>query len=321
MYLRTSLTTIARLPGSIAFLEDTPAETPPGGVVLPSAGGACSGADRLIPLRDANPTRRFAWVTLALIAANVAIFLLWQPTFGTQREQQTFFFCQAEIPWETTHRENLADGGAAARRAIDSTYEPGAGAYLQDRVLKRECPDKSWWASIFVAMFLHGSWLHIGGNMLYLWIFGNNVEDRLGPIAYVGFYLLGGLAATALQVAFDTSSVVPSLGASGAIAAILGAYIVMFPRARVLTLVVFFFITWVELPAAVVLGAWFVLQLFSGVGNLGTGVNGGVAYWAHVGGFAFGAAAAWLFFRGRGDRGSRPVAYVPPRPDDPYGWS
>jgi membrane associated rhomboid family serine protease len=284
----------------------------------------------VIPLRDSNPTRRFAWVTLALIAANVAIFLLWQPTLGgTDTQQQIFYFCHAEIPWEITHETNLADGGGAARRAIDATYastrqavgagdQADVGAQLQ-QLLSRKCPDKSWWQSVFVAMFLHGGWLHIGGNMLFLWIFGNNVEDRLGRVPYVLFYLLGGLAATGLQLAFDAGSVVPNLGASGAIAAVLGAYIVMFPRARVYTLIIFLFITAVELPAIVVLGAWFVLQLFSGVGSLGTDVNGGVAYWAHVGGFAFGMAVTWLFFRGRGERDRlQPAPYVPPRPDDRY---
>ncbi len=272
----------------------------------------------MIPLRDSNPTSRFAWVTLALIATNVAIFLFWQPTLsGSDRRQQVFFLCHAEIPWEITHQENLADGGAAARRAIDQTYGPGAGAPVQAFLASR-CPDKSWWESIVVAMFLHGGWLHIGGNMLFLWIFGNNVEDRLGRPTFIAFYLLGGLAATGLQLAFDPNSAIPNLGASGAIAAILGAYAVMFPRARVTTLVIFFFITWVELPAIVVLGAWFVLQLFSGVGELGTQVNGGVAFWAHVGGFVFGMAAAWLFFRGRGDRGRPRPVYLPPRPDDFY---
>jgi membrane associated rhomboid family serine protease len=277
----------------------------------------------VIPLRDSNPTQRFAWVTLGLIVANVAIFLFWQPTIGgTEQQQQTFYFCHAEIPWEVTHEENLADGGAAARRAIGETYDPngtqpGFGAELQ-RFLQRRCSDKSWWAAVFVSMFLHGSWLHIGGNMLFLWIFGNNVEDRLGPVMYLAFYILGGLAATALQLAFDPSSAVPNLGASGAIAAILGAYIVLFPRARVLTLIFFVFITWVELPAAVVLAAWFVLQLFSGVGGLAQHVNGGVAYWAHVGGFVFGATTAWLFFRRGGRSGSRQSPYVPPRPDDPW---
>jgi rhomboid family protein len=273
----------------------------------------------LIPIRDANPTRRFAWVTLTIIAANVVIFVFWQPTIGgTDRQQEIFYFCHAEIPWEVTHEENLADGGAAARQAIDQTFGARVGAPLQN-ILQRRCPDKSWLASIFVAMFLHGSWLHIGGNMLFLWIFGNNVEDRLGRILFVGFYLLGGLAATGLQLAFDPSSAVPNLGASGAIAAILGAYAVLFPRARVTTLVFFFFITLVDLPALVVLASWFILQLFSGVGGLAQQVSSGVAYWAHVGGFVFGAAAAWLFFRGRGERGQpRSLPYVPPRPDDPF---
>ena len=287
--------------------------------MLGSPGGeGCDGP--MIPLRDSNPTSRFAWVTLAIIAANVAVFLLWEPSFGANNDASTlfFFYCNAEVPWEVSHQEALADGGADARRAIQDDLGaetgPGVGVALQ-RELQRRCPDKSWWESVFVAMFLHGGWLHIGGNMLFLWIFGNNVEDRLGRLAFVAFYLLGGLAAAGLQLAFDASSAVPNLGASGAIAAILGAYLVLFPRARVLTLVIFFFITWVELPAVVVLAAWFVLQLFSGVGGLTSEVSGGVAYWAHVGGFVFGAAVAWLFYRRRGPSAPPPGMYYPARPD------
>ncbi|MBI2237486.1 MAG: rhomboid family intramembrane serine protease [Actinobacteria bacterium] len=268
----------------------------------------------MIPIRDANPTARTPWITLAIIAANIVVFLFWQPTFRSQAAQQTFFFCHAEIPWEVTHQTNLAQGGPEALRAIDAALGPGSGAFVQHQVVQRKCPDKSWLESVFVAMFLHGGWLHIGGNMLFLWVFGNNVEDRLGRIGFVIFYLLGGLAATALQLAFSPGSVVPNLGASGAIAAVLGAYLVMFPRARVYTLVILFFITAVELPAVVVLGGWFVLQLFSGVGELGTNVNGGVAYWAHVGGFVAGAAAAYLFFP-RGRRRGGLEGYAPPRPD------
>jgi len=268
----------------------------------------------MIPIRDTNPTRRLPVITLALIAANVVVFLLWQPTFGTQDEQQIFFYCHAEIPWEVSNQENLARGGAEARLAIDDDLRQlGAGAFLQSN-LQRECPDKSWLASIFVAMFLHGGWFHLIGNMLFLWIFGNNVEDRLGYVVYLLFYVLGGISAAALQFVFDPNSTIPSLGASGAIGAILGAYLVLFPGARVLTLIFFFFITWIELPASVVLGVWFVLQLFSGVGQLGVDVGGGVAYWAHVGGFAFGALIAWLFYRRRG--GVPPPAYrIPERPD------
>jgi rhomboid family protein len=294
--------------------------------MLASGGDGVSEARRVIPLRDSNPTRRFAWVTLAIIVVNVAVFLFWQPTFGSHTEQRSFifFYCHAEVPWEVTHQESLAEGGAAARAAINDDLGEEAGGTIGlavQRVLQRQCPDKGWWESLFVAMFLHGGWLHIGGNMLYLWIFGNNIEDRLGPIPYIVFYLLGGLAAAFLQIAFGPDSAIPSLGASGAIAAVLGAYLVLFPRARVVTLVVFFFITWVELPAVVVLGAWFVLQLFSGVGGLTSQVSSGVAYWAHVGGFAFGAAVAWLFLRGRGDSGRPAVSMyggLPPRPDDRY---
>jgi membrane associated rhomboid family serine protease len=263
----------------------------------------------MIPIRDANPTRRTPWVTLAFIAANLVVFLLWQPTFGGEGEQIGFFFCNAEVPWEVSNTTNLADGGAEARRALDVDTQ-GSGAAVQAFV-RSECPDKSWLLSVFVAMFLHGGWLHIAGNMLFLWIFGNNVEDRLGPVLFVAFYVLGGLAATGLQVVFDANSTIPTVGASGAIAAVLGAYLVLFPRARVTTLVFFFIITWIELPASVVLVGWFVLQIFSGVGQLSQEVAGGVAYWAHIGGFAFGAVIVWLFLRGR----RPPAPAFPPRPD------
>jgi membrane associated rhomboid family serine protease len=279
--------------------------------LLPSADAAPRGA-LVIPIRDANPTKRIPILTLGLIAANVAVFLLWQPSFGSQTEQQAFYFCHAEIPFEVTHQENLADGGRQARRALDEDLGPGAGPTVQ-RFLQRACPDKSWLLSIFAAMFLHGGWLHLAGNMLFLWVFGNNVEDRLGYLVYPGFYVMGGLAASAVQIAFDPSSTIPTLGASGAIGAVLGAYAVLFPRARVTTLVFFFFITVVEIRAGYLLAFWLLLQLFSGVGQLGTDVNGGVAFWAHVGGFAFGAIVAWLFYRPRGRR--RSVSGVPQRPD------
>jgi membrane associated rhomboid family serine protease len=272
----------------------------------------------VIPIRDINPTSRTAWLTLAIIAANVAVFLLWEPTFEAQAQQQEFFFfCNAQIPFELTNQTTLADGGAEAREAIEESFgaDPGQAAGLQD-VLERTCPDKSWLASIFVSMFLHGGWLHIAGNMLFLWVFGNNVEDRLGRLGFVVFYVLGGLAATGLQLAFDPTSAVPNVGASGAIAAILGSYLVLFPRARIHTLVFFFFITFLELPAVAVLVGWFVLQLFSGVGEMGRELgSGGVAYWAHVGGFVFGYAVTWVFFRRRRPR--EPAA-SPLRPPNLY---
>jgi membrane associated rhomboid family serine protease len=271
----------------------------------------------VIPIRDVNPTTKTAWLTLALIAANVAIFVLWEPTFESPERQQEFLFCTAEIPYEVANQTTLADGGADARGAIEDSFGAEAErATALQTFLRERCPDKSWLASIFVSMFLHGGWLHIAGNMLFLWIFGNNVEDRLGRLMFVVFYLLGGVAATGLQLAFDPSSAVPNVGASGAIAAILGAYLVLFPTARIHTLVIFFFITFVDLPAVVVLVGWFILQLFSGVGEMGRQVGGGVAYWAHVGGFAFGIAVTWLFFRRRG----RPeeTAWPLRSPVDPY---
>ncbi len=269
----------------------------------------------MLPLRDANPTRRVPIVTVLIIAANIGVFLLWEPTLTSgqhaAQKQQTFFWCNAAIPYEVTHGTNLANGGIPAQVAIDKSYGPGSGPGLQAFLLRR-CPSKSWLASILAAMFIHGGWLHIGGNMLFLWVFGNNVEDRIGRLKYLLFYLLGGLAAFGLQFALDPGSAIPTLGASGAIAAVLGAYIVVYPRARVLTLFFMIFIFVREVPAALLLGAWFALQLFSGIGELGTNVNGGVAYWAHIGGFAFGAAIAFLFLRPR-----RPgeVFSGPPRPD------
>jgi membrane associated rhomboid family serine protease len=271
----------------------------------------------VIPIRDINPTSRTAWLTLAIIAANVVIFLFWEPTFAGRSRQQEFFFCNAQIAYEVSEQTTLARGGAEARRAIEESFGVGESeaAGLQS-VLGQRCPDKSWLASIFVSMFLHGGWFHLVGNMLFLWVFGNNVEDRLGRIGFLVFYVMGGLAATGLQLAFDPNSAVPNVGASGAIAAILASYLVLFPRARIHTLVIFFFITFLELPASFVLVAWFVLQLFSGVGEMGGQVGGGVAYWAHVGGFVFGIGVTWLFLRGRRRRVTRPVP-LPPPPFDP----
>ena len=145
---------------------------------------------------------------------------------------------------------------------------------------------------MFVSMFLHGSFLHIGANMLYLWIFGDNIEDRLGHVRYTIFYFLCGIIATLTHAIANPSSTVPAIGASGAIAGVLGAYLILFPKARVTTLIpIFFFVTIREIPAVILLGLWFVLQLFSGVGSLGVRDAqdlGGVAYFAHIGGFVSG---------------------------------
>jgi membrane associated rhomboid family serine protease len=278
----------------------------------------------LIPIRDDNPTSKRAYVTLAIIVANVLIFLLWQRPWSPPVQQEFFSFCHAEIPWEVTHQTNLAEGGAPAREAVDEQHLEISGAALQALLRGQTerfrdlppslrdfhgCPDKSWWQSVFVAMFLHGGWLHIGGNMLFLWVFGNNVEDKIGRIPYLLFYLFCGVVASVAQLLTGPSSVVPNLGASGAIAGVLGAYLVMFPRRRVYSLVpIVFIFTLLPLPAIVVLGFWFVLQFFSGVTTVANHVNGGVAYFAHIGGFAVGLVLALLFFpkeRLRGGGGER----------------
>jgi membrane associated rhomboid family serine protease len=152
--------------------------------------------------------------------------------------------------------------------------------------------EPSTWITPFTSMFMHGGLLHIGGNMLFLWIFGNNVEDSMGRVRFLIFYVLGGLAALAAQTLVDTNSTAPTIGASGAVAAVLGGYIVLFPKARVVTVIfLVFFFTIVEIKALFVLGAWFLLQVLNGYSESANPVGdqgGGVAYFAHIGGFVFG---------------------------------
>jgi membrane associated rhomboid family serine protease len=152
------------------------------------------------------------------------------------------------------------------------------------------------WGAVLTSMFLHGGWLHVIGNMLYLWIFGDNVEDRLGHVGYVVFYLAAGTTAALLQVMMAPGSMVPMVGASGAIAGVMGAYFVLYPQSRVLTAVlIFFYLELIEIPAIFFLGIWFLMQLFSGVGSIGAAADtGGVAFWAHVGGFVSGFAVGGL---------------------------
>jgi membrane associated rhomboid family serine protease len=153
------------------------------------------------------------------------------------------------------------------------------------------------WSSLFTSMFIHEGWMHLLGNMLYLWIFGDNVEDRLGHLGYLLFYLACGAAAALGQVAASADSTIPMIGASGAIAGVMGAYFVLYPHSRVLTVVfLLFFMDMVEIPAIFFLGIWFIKELFSGVGSLGArALNGGVAFWAHVIGFTVGAVTGWFW--------------------------
>jgi membrane associated rhomboid family serine protease len=233
----------------------------------------------LFPVKDNIPTDRFPVVTVTLIALNVIAYFFWQRgglSFGDPSSQH--YVCHvanyAQIPYEVTH--------------------PGT------QVAARGCPapTASTWLTLFTSMFMHGGLLHLGGNMLFLWIFGNNVEDSMGPVKFTLFYLLGGLAATAGQILVGPGSHVPNIGASGAIAGVLGGYILLFPRARVVTIIfIVFFFTIIELPALLVLGFWFVQQALFGYFNLssGGGNGGGVAYFAHIGGFVFGLLAIKLF--------------------------
>jgi membrane associated rhomboid family serine protease len=224
----------------------------------------------VIPIKDNIPTDRFPVVTLGLIIANVVVYLL---AIG---HEGSFFGGPSEavlvkygaIPYSLTH----------------------PGAHLVPNGIPA-------WETVFTSMFMHASFLHIAGNMIFLWIFGGNVEDSMGRIRYLCFYILGGIVALALQIAVAPNSVVPTIGASGAIAAVLGGYILLYPRARVITFVIIiFFVTVIELPAFVLLGAWFALQaLFGAAGLTHIGSGAGVAYFAHIGGFAFGLATIKLW--------------------------
>jgi len=230
----------------------------------------------MIPLRDINPIRRVPIMTVILIAANVLVFL-YEQTLSARGFQRL-----------------VVQYGVTPLRFTDGTITASDAL------------------TVFTSMFLHDGWLHIGGNMLYLWIFGNNIEDRLGALRFVVFYFLGGLAAAALQVAIDPSSRIPMIGASGAIAGVLGAYIVLYPRARVQTLIFFFiFIQVVNIPAAILLGWWFLLQLFNAFVSIES--SGGVAFFAHIGGFIAGAILIRVFTIGR-----RPDDWWRP-PSDPLG--
>jgi membrane associated rhomboid family serine protease len=232
------------------------------------AGGAL-GEGPVIPLSDDPVRRGVPVVTILLIMINVLVFL-YEMSLGSRLDG----FVQAfgAVPREITTGRDLPP------------MAPLGNVYL----------------TLITSMFLHGGWLHLGGNMLYLWVFGDNVEDTFGSFRYLLFYLVCGLAATVLQIAMSPGSDLPSIGASGAIAGVLGAYIVMFPTAQVRTLLILgFFILIPRIPALFLIGAWFLLQLLSGLGQLGIAEEtGGVAFWAHVGGFVAGLLLA-LFLRPR----------------------
>ena len=231
----------------------------------------------MIPLADDNARRRFPAVTVALIAANVAVFLvqLALPRWGVTLSG--WYYLLGARPFELAHRVDLPP----------FSFFP-------------------WWATLFTTMFVHGGWLHLLFNMWFLWVFGNAVEDAMTRPRFFAFYVGCGLLATAAQVLVAPESDVPLIGASGAIAGVLGAYLVLFPRTRVLVVVPLLVVFPVfEVPAWILLAAWFALQALGGLGIVG-GEGAGVAFFAHIGGFVAGMALALLFARRR-PRGRRSV--------------
>jgi membrane associated rhomboid family serine protease len=212
----------------------------------------------MIPLKDINPTKNFPFVNVMLISANVLVFL-YQVTLSPHAAK-AFLLANATIP--------------ARLPAFLAGHAPASMALFP----------------LFSSMFLHGGLMHLLGNMLFLYIFGDNVEDAFGHIGYLFFYLLCGIGSGLIHVMFNWGSGIPALGASGAISGVMGAYAVMFPKHQILT---FFLIFLIPVPAILILGYWFVLQFVAGINGLGMATAGGVAWWAHIGGFLMGVVIAW----------------------------
>ena len=213
----------------------------------------------MIPLKDINPTKSFPFVNILLIVVNVVVFLY--TGFLPLHAQKAFILANATVP---SRIPAFLAGHAAAQVAL----EP-----------------------LFTSMFLHGGWMHLLGNMLFLYIFGDNIEDVFSHIGYLIFYLFCGIGAGLVHVLFNWHSSIPALGASGAISGVMGAYAVYFPRHQILT---FFFIFLIPIPAFIILGYWFLLQFLAGINGLGMATSGGVAWWAHIGGFLMGMLIALL---------------------------
>ena len=251
----------------------------------------------MIPLRDSIRLARLPLVTIALIAANVIAYLLAIRGGGSILNGPTAMTIvhYGAIPYRLTHLSSHCDLSANTFVAnVLCTGQPG--------VVGTPSPQPAGWETAVTGMFLHANLLHIGGNMVFLAVFGCTLEDAMGRLRFIAFYLLGGIAALALTVAVSPDSTTPTLGASGASAGVLGGYILLLPRARILTVVLLiFFFTIVELPAWAMLGLWFVFDALLGAAGVATPFGGGagVAYYAHIGGFAFGLLAIRAFVRGR----------------------
>jgi membrane associated rhomboid family serine protease len=250
----------------------------------------------VIPIGDSVRARTFPYVNLSIIIANILVFL-YELTFSTApteilggaliSELDRFFFDWGAVPACLLHVTGFEPD--APPRAIEALCDD------EQRVL----------LTPFVSMFLHGGWLHLIGNMIFLWVFGDNVEDAMGHVRYAVFYVIAGLAATAAHVAVSQNDIIPAVGASGAIAGVLGAYLVIYPRATVAAILPIFILFWFPfyVPAVLLIGVWFLMQLFNGVAALATtdvvGAGGGVAWFAHIGGFVAGVALVRVFLLGR----------------------
>ncbi len=289
----------------------------------------------MIPLKDNIPTLRFPLVTLLLIVANVAVFG-WQLTFSNDRadsssqlrelgltERDLNSIEYGAIPFRILHGGGECAVGAVPRaggRPQADVVCEGTSRYreaqdLEDQGVAPLVPiaTAAWWLTILASMFMHGGIFHIVGNMLFLWVFGNNIEDSMGRLRFLAFYLAAGTVAVFAEALLETSSTIPTIGASGAVSGVLGGYILLHPRARVLTMVIIiFFFTFIEIPALIMLGIWFALQALPFFGELATpdvgGADGGIAYLAHIGGFLFGLATIKLWVnRYQGPKGAPPA--------------
>jgi membrane associated rhomboid family serine protease len=253
----------------------------------------------MFPISDENERGHGpAFVSLAFIAINVLVFLFLQGA-GASTVGAEFTYGYSAVPFEITNNVDLVEDESIT---IDGEQVP----------IPQEPGPSPIWLTLFTSMFMHGGWLHLGGNMLFLWIFGDNVEHRIGHGLYLVFYLVAGVIASFAQILVNTASVIPTLGASGAISGVLGAYLVMFPTNRV---TVFLFRILVPVPAIVAIGLWAVLQFINGIGAFAVTeeTGGGVAYMAHIGGFVAGVAAGLafraIFHEPRHPRGTPAVSF------------